>query len=148
MDVRLGLDGKLYYNAGTYDIPDWQEWTNIIDAALNLKATEANVTTRADGGWEILIPALKQAEITAGMLKDRGPEYGIVRTSWLARRPRQPIEVLYLDDDISLSGTEGWRMTVAVFNFANNDQLAEGQKIDLSLKPTKAAHPPEFYVVP
>ncbi len=146
-DAKLGMDGALYYNAAEYEDPDWQEFTNVKDASLNLKKGEADVTTRANDGWKALIGTLKEAEVTFQMVNDGGSDLSLVRTSFLSRRPRVPIEILYLDGDLETSGSTGWRMTTECFNFSHNDALAEAQMIDVSLKPTYSEHAPEFYEV-
>lgn len=68
----LGADCKLYINdvdlsggSGTIALPNWIEMDFVRDVELVLGFSEADVTTRAAGGIEIVEPALQQVSITA-----------------------------------------------------------------------------------
>ena len=63
MSTRLGMDAKLYRNAGSFGSPIWTEVTNVKDLTLNLEKGEADVTTRANGGWRATVGTLKDASI-------------------------------------------------------------------------------------
>jgi len=56
MGHKIGLDCKLYYNTGGNEDPivpgNWTELDNARDVTLNLEKGEADVTTRANAGWQ------------------------------------------------------------------------------------------------
>ena len=58
MSTRLGMDAKLYRNSGSFGSPIWTEVTNVKDLTLNLEKGEADVTTRANGGWRATVGTL------------------------------------------------------------------------------------------
>jgi len=68
--IKLGLDGKLYRNNGTYDVPDWVELTNVKDVTLNLEKGEADVTVRANQGWRATAATLKEGSVEFEMAWD------------------------------------------------------------------------------
>ena len=46
MGVRLGMEGKLYKNDGTYAVPVWTELPNVKDVTLNLETGATSTATR------------------------------------------------------------------------------------------------------
>ena len=146
MGVRLGMEGKLYRNTGTYAAPVWQEIGNVKDLTLNLEKGEADVTTRANGGWRSTVATLKEGSIEFSMVWDTSdPGFTAIKDAWFNNTP---VEMAVLDGPVNVPGSQGLRASFAVIKFGREENLEEAMNVPVSLKPTYAANPPEWMVVP
>ena len=68
MAIVLGLNAKLL--RGTAGSTAATEVKNVKDLTLNLESGEADVTTRATGGWRASAATLKEASLEFGILYD------------------------------------------------------------------------------
>ena len=76
MSEVIGLEAKLYYDAsGMSETPTWTELTNVKDVTLNLEKADADVTTRASGGWRLRRGTLKDARVEWEMQWDVFPTH-------------------------------------------------------------------------
>lgn len=145
MATRLGLDAKLYMNTGSYGSPTWTEVTNVKDVTLNMEKGEADVTTRANGGWRATIGTLKDASIEFQMVWDTADVgFSAVQQSFFTNAP---LEFAVMDGEIGTSGSQGLRATFDIFNFKRNEALEEAITVDVTMKPTYAEHAPEWLSV-
>lgn len=145
MGAKLGLDAKLYRNAGSYESPDWKEIANVRDVTLNLEAGEADVTTRGNAGWRANIATLKDASLEFEMVWDTDDEnFTAIRQAFLSSGA---VEFAVMDGDIDTSGSQGLRATMSVTSFSRNEPLEEAITVSVSAKPTYAANPPSWMVV-
>jgi hypothetical protein len=146
MAVKLGLDAKLYRNAGTHASPVWNEIRNVKDVTLNLEAGEADVTTRGNAGWKATVATLKDGSIEFEMVWDTADDdFGAIRDTFLNRGA---MEFAVMDGDITVAGSQGLRATCMVTNFSRNEALEEAITVSVTVKPTYAANPPSWIVVP
>ena len=147
MGVRLGDEMKLYYcAAGIGGSPVWAELAIVRDVKLNTSKGEADVTTRASGGW-------KQ---TVGTLKDAGIEFEVVWDT--ADAGFQAVMDAYFDDTliglavadgpIETPGTQVFKADCAVLKFDRNEPLEGPVTVSVTAKPTYSANQPVFDVVP
>ena len=142
MGSKLGLDCKLYRNDGTYEAPDWQEITCVKDVNLNLEKGEADVTTRANAGWKASRAALKEASIEFDLIWDTSDAgFAALHDAFFNGTS---LEVAVMDGDIETIGSEGLRATVEVMKFPRSEPLEEAVTSSVALKPTYAAHAPEW----
>jgi hypothetical protein len=138
----LGLNCKLYRNAGSYGSPIWTEVTNVKDVTLNVEMGEADVTTRATNGWRAIVSTLATGSIEFAMVHDpTDGGFTAIQTAFFARTS---IEFAVLDGDISLSGSQGLRATMGVFNFSRSENLEEAVMENVSLKVTRSDNAPVF----
>lgn len=148
--MKLGIDGKLYYNtsedADPYANPEWTEIDNVRDLSLNNEAAEADVTTRRNAGWEAVAAVLLKNSIEWGMVYDLDDEaYVALQDAFLARTT---IELLILDGDIEAVGQhDGLRATYSVFKFGRSEKNTEAMITEVSVKPAYNANPPEAFTV-
>ena len=143
MPIKLGLDAKLYRNTGTYAVPVWSEITNVRDLTLSLEEGEADVTTRANGGWRATAGTLKDASVEFEMVWDSADtEFQAIRDAFLNDTT---IEMLVLDDDVATPGSQGLRAEMRVASFSRSEELEEAIKVSVSLKPAYATNPPEWF---
>jgi len=142
MSTRLGMDAKLYRNTGDYATPVWVEVSNVKDVTLNLEKGEADVTTRANGGWRATVGTLKDASIEFQMVWDTvDAGFDAIRQAFFNNTP---IEFAVMDGDITDPDSEGLRATFDIFNFTRNEALEEAILVDVSIKPTYADNAPEW----
>ncbi len=146
MSAKLGMEAKLYRNTGSYESPVWAEVENVKDLALNLEAGEADVTTRANDGWRATIATLKDASVEFGMVWDtEDADFSAIQDAYF---DGTSIEFAVMDGDIETEGSEGLRATMAVTGFSRDEPLEEAITVTVTIKPTYADNPPEWYVVP
>ena len=142
-DFVLGLNAKLYFNSATYATPTWVEITLAQDVTLNGTLDEADVTTRGSSGFKETVGTLLDAGIEFKMLwKPGDPAFEKIKDAWLGR---SAVEILCLDGPEATAGSEGLRAGMMVTNFTRNEALAEALTVDITLKPTKTANPPEWF---
>jgi len=130
--ATLGLEGKIYINTGTVQTPVWTEVCLAQDVTLSLEKSTADVTSRCASGWRQLLGTLREATPEFTILWDASdPGVQALKNTFFA--DNQPVEVLILDGDISVSGKEGLRATMDVTNFTRNEELEEGMTVDVTL---------------
>jgi len=146
MPVRLGLDARLYRNTGTFAAPVWNHVQNVKDVTLNLEAGEADVSTRGTGGWRATVATLKDASVEFEMVWDTADDdFASIRDAFLNRGA---VEFAVMDGDIAAPGSQGLRATCMVTTFSRNEPLEEAVTVSVTIKPTFAANPPLWLVVP
>jgi len=142
MGIKLGMDAKLYRNTGDYATPVWVEVSNVKDVTLNLEKGEADVTTRANGGWRATVGTLKDASIEFQMVWDTvDAGFDAIRQAFFNNTA---LEFAVMDGDITDPDSEGLRATFDIFNFTRNEALEEAILVDVSIKPTYADNAPEW----
>jgi len=57
------------------------------------------------------------------------------------------LELAVMDGDITENGTQGLRATMSVISFTRNEPLEEAMSVNVTVKPTYAAHAPEWMEV-
>ncbi len=142
MSIRLGMEAKLVRNTGDYATPVWVEISNVKDVTLNLEKGEADVTTRANGGWRATVGTLKDASLEFQMVWDT--EDAAFTAIQQAFFDNTPIEFAVMDGAMTDPDSEGLRATFDIFNFTRNENLEEAIMVDVSIKPTYAANAPEW----
>jgi hypothetical protein len=141
----LGYNAKLYRNTGTYASPTWSEMTNVKDLTLNMDLDEADVTTRASGGWKANVATLLDGSIEFEMVYDpTDANFTAVQTAFFSR---SAVEFAAMDGPIATAGSQGLRATCMVKQFSVEEKLAEALTVKVTIKPTYAANPPSWYTV-
>ena len=139
---QLGLDAKLFRNTGTYATPSWTEIGNVRDVTLTLEKGEADVTTRANGGWRATLATLKDASVEFQMVWDTGDAgFAAVRDAYLNNTP---LDMAVMSGAMSDPDAEGLRAEFDVFSFTRNEPLEEGITVSVTLKPTYSANAPQW----
>ncbi len=146
MAVKLGMNGKLYRNTATYEAPTWVEVTNVKDLTLSLETGEADVTTRANGGWKASKATLKDGSVEFDMVWDtEDAGFTAVQGAFFANAA---LEFAVMDGDIATAGSQGLRASFSVTKFDRKEPLEEAMTVSVTIKPTYAAHAPEWMTVP
>jgi len=149
-DYVMGYEAKLYRNTGTYESPVWDEVVNVKDLTSGGDAEEVDVTTRKNAGYKAVVAGLKDASVEFDMVWDADDlDFSAFQDAFFATVPAEKaIEVAVMDGPIATAGSQGLRATMAVTNFSRNEALGEALTVSVTLKPTYADNPPEWYVVP
>lgn len=147
MATRLGLDGKLYVkdnSAGaalTNPPSGYTELSNAKDVTLSLDHAEADLTTRANGGWRASEPTLKEGTIEFEMQWDTADAgFTIIKNAWF-NKTLVGVGVF----DGATSGSQGLLANCKVINFGRNEPLEEGMSVPVTLKPAYSpTYAPQF----
>jgi Phage tail tube protein len=149
MGLKLGLDGKLYRNTGTFASPTWDLITNVKDVTLNLETGEADVSTRGNNGWRATVGTLKDASIEFDLIWDTSDaDFTAVKDAFFNGTT---IEFAVMDGLITgagSTGSQGLRATCRINNFSRNEALEEAITVSVTAKPTYSTNPPQWMVVP
>jgi hypothetical protein len=143
--VKLGLRGKTYRNVGSYAVPVWNLIDNIKDLVLTLAKGKADVSRRATGGWKAQIGTLKEATIGWSSVWDtEDDDFLTFRNSYL---DGDSVDLMVLDGESNVAGSQGFRADVECFTFTRNEQLTEAMSLDIECEPTYSANAPYWVTV-
>lgn len=133
MTYKLGLEGKLYINTGSYGTPVWDEIPNVIDCDIALDKDEADMSNRSSGGWEMMLPTLKKGAVEFEMNYDPADaDWVLLRDAYINNTLK---EYAVADGAVATSGTQYLRLHAYVMKFGRSEKLREGMKTPVTLKP-------------
>jgi predicted secreted protein len=143
MAIKLGIDAKLYFcAAGIGGTPTWTEINNVRNVTLDLKRAEADVTTRASGGWKATAAAMKEASIEFEMPYDPAADgFEELRDAWLNGTL---VGLAVMDGAIATAGSQGLWADCAILDFSQEQPLEEAATVKVSAKPTASANAPQW----
>jgi hypothetical protein len=146
MGKKTGNEAIAYRNTGTYEAPVWVEIENIRDLAMPFEKGSTDASTRG-AKWRQYLMTLRDAGIDWNMLYDTEDEdFSVVQDAFFADDTQ--IELAIMDGDITISGTEGLRVTVDIATWTKNEPLEDAQNVDVNAKPSaKAANAPEWMTI-
>lgn len=129
----IGLDCKLYYNAGTYGSPIWNEVTIARDVTLSRSKGEADVSNRGS-----IFKKRKSTLIDAGITTEfvwdtENPQFQAFQSAF---DNGTAIECLVLDGEFDVAGSQGLRAAMDVFKFDRTEPLEGAVMASVELKPT------------
>jgi hypothetical protein len=131
--MKLGLNAKLYRNTGTFAMPTWVEVSNVQDLELGDDMTEFDASTRGGGGFSEAEPTLRNLDLTFNMRNDITDTHMVaLRTAYA---PPAAVDMQILDGPIATVGSHGVRARFKVFEFGKPQNLADGQFLNLRLRP-------------
>ncbi len=136
MSIRLGMDAKIYF--GEAGSTATEEMANVKDVTLSLEAGEADVTTRANGGWKATAATLKDASVEFEMIWDtEDPGFSAIQQAFFGN---QPLALAILDGE---SGS-GLDADFVITKFDRNEPLEEAITVSITVKPTYSTRAPEW----
>jgi hypothetical protein len=148
MPTKLGLEGKLYRNTGTYASPTWVEMTNVRDVTGTLTKSLTDVTTRANDGWRAQAGTLKEKELSFQMVHDPADAaYLALRTAFFASTDT-PIEIAWADGPIATTGTTYIRASMIVSSFSRSEGLEDAMITDVTMVVARSSNAPSAVTVP
>ena len=143
--IPLGYQAKAYINTSTTTTPTWTEVDIIRNVTLNLEKGEADVTTRSAKGWKEVLPTLKEATIETELVWDT--THTIFAKFLDAFLNDTNLEFLFLDGEVTATGSQGLRAVCGIFKFSRDEQLDGALIANVSLKPTYGAVKPSWFTV-
>jgi hypothetical protein len=146
MGIKLGFEAKLYFcAAGIGGTPTWTELATVKDVTLNVQATEADVSTRANAPWKAVIGGLKEANIEFDMPWDTAATgFSALRDAFLNSTA---IGLAVMDGPIATAGSQGLWADCAILKFDRQEKLAEDLTVSISAKPTYSANAPQWKTI-
>lgn len=135
---KLGFEGNLGIRTGGSG--NYAPIDPATDVTIDLERGEADVTSRGGNGWEQVLPGLKTASVEFEVIWDSSDtQVQLLRTSF---ENGTAIELAAMDD--LLSTGSGWVFEGVVMRFGRGEQLREGMKCPVVIKPTYGDSPPEY----
>lgn len=146
MSTKLGQEAKLYLcAAGIGDTPTWMELKQVKNVNLGLQKGEADVSTRANGGWKASKGALKEATIEFEMPWDTEADgFEELRASYLTG---SAVGLAVMDGDITTAGSEGLWADCEVLDFSRDEPLEDAMSVKVTAKPTSSTNPPQWKTI-
>jgi len=135
-EYLLGMNASIYYDATLdADLSIMTELTNVKDVTLNLEASEADVTSRANSGWRATAAALREASVDFAMVwKPSEAGFTAIKDAFLASAA---IELAILDQDKSVSGAQGLKGNFTITSFNREEALEEAIMVSVTAKLVK-----------
>lgn len=137
---RIGLNAKLYRNAGTYGTPTWTAIDEVHDLTLDDSMGEADVSVRAGGGFELTEATLRKLSLDFDT-PNIAANANIIALR-VAYETRAKIDFAVMDDAIASSGAHGVRFYGKIFNRNEGQDLDDAQRLEWTIKPTYDSQAP------
>ena len=135
MAIVLGLNAKLL--RGAAGATGTTEVKNVKDLTLNLESGEADVTTRATGGWRATAGTLKEASLEFGILYDtEDADFQAFQAAYFSNTPIS----LFITDGASGGLDADWSITA----FTVEQPLEEAVSVSITAKPTASTRAPAW----
>jgi len=135
MAIVLGLNAKLL--RGTAGSQANVEVKNVKDLTLNLESGEADVTTRATGGWRASAATLKEASLEFGILYDtEDADFQAFQSAYFSNTPL----ALFITDGNGGGLDADWSITA----FTVEQPLEEAVSVSITAKPTASTRAPAW----
>lgn len=140
MGYKLGLDAKLYYgNSGSSAAT---LMTNVTNVTLNLTKGEADVTTRAAGGWKLTVGTLNDASVEWEMIWDTADAGFTAMKNAFFNNTLTALKVM----DGTGTGSQGLDADFAIVGFTRDEQLTEALKVKITAKPALSTRAPAWSI--
>ena len=135
MDFLLGMNAKIYQGAAEADLATLTEMGNVKDVTLTLEAGEADITTRANGGWEATAPTLRKCTVEFQMVWKPGDTvFEAIKNAFLTSGT---VAMAVLDQKVTIAGAQGPLGDYSITNFTRNEELTEAIVADVTAKLAK-----------
>jgi len=135
MAIVLGLNAKLL--RGAAGATGTTEVKNVKDLTLNLESGEADVTTRATGGWRATAGTLKEASLEFGILYDtEDADFQAFQAAYFSNTPL----ALFITDGAGSGLDADWSITA----FTVEQPLEEAVSVSITAKPTASTRAPAW----
>ena len=135
MAIVLGLNAKLL--RGAAGATGTTEVKNVKDLTLNLESGEADVTTRATGGWRATAGTLKEASLEFRILYDtEDADFQAFQAAYFSNTPI----ALFITDGAGSGLDADWSITA----FTVEQPLEEAVSVSITAKPTASTRAPAW----
>jgi len=135
--MLFGFEMKAYIGAalltGVPSTGSWTEINSLKDVQVPDSYGEADVTTRANGGWKATAPTLRDAPVEFTIEWDRdNEEFGELLAAY---RARLPIALAFLDGANTDGDSDGVAGNFSILKFARTEGLEDHVVAAVSVKP-------------
>jgi len=128
----LGKDAKIYQGAAGGALGTLTEMSNVKDVTLTLEAGEADITTRANGGWRATAPTLRECTCEFEMVWKPGDSgFDAVKAAFLAG---SLLELAVLDQARETTGAQGPKGSFSITSFSRSEALEEAITVSVTVK--------------
>ena len=128
----LGKDAKIYQGAAGGALATLTEMSNVKDVTLTLEAGEADITTRANGGWRATAPTLRECTCEFEMVWKPGDSgFDAVKAAFLAG---SLLELAVLDQARETTGAQGPKGSFSITSFSRSEALEEAITVSVTVK--------------
>lgn len=142
---RVGLDCKVYRNAGTYGTPTWNEIVDISDLTVPAEADAPEARNRASTIKQYLVAAIDIGAEFELLYNPADADFAALQGAFFARTS---IEFAFMDGAIATVGNQGIRATCFITGFSRNENRDDAVTYSVTLKPAAtAANAPAWYTV-
>jgi predicted secreted protein len=135
MAVKIGIKAKVFWKVGA---GSFAELTAARDSTISISVTEIDVTNRGSGGWRLMEPGLKEAELTIEGTWDAADAGCNALIDALIAGTLINIEA------IEDTGGEGLIASMKVFSFERTEPLDDVQGFTATLKPAPGVAAPTW----
>jgi hypothetical protein len=140
---RVGRQGKVYRNTGTWASPTWSEVTGLKDLARSGEWGEADAATR-DSVFNLTLLTILDTVITGVLVKGANSNYNAIRSAF---ENGTPIELAIMDGPITTAGNRGLRAMFVVQQFSEEYPLRDEMVHNVTFKCTPDTNAPTWYTV-
>lgn len=138
--ASIGLFEKLYASfSGSHATPVWVEVARAVDVSVNMGKGEADVSSRASGGFRKTRGTLKEWEFTFGYRykkKGKGAADSVFANLKTHYMNGDPVELAAMDGDINAANAAGPRAMCELFSKNHSAALEAGHDVEFTAKPT------------
>jgi hypothetical protein len=141
MSVKLGLDCKLYYVVGSGTAQSGVEITNVENLSIGLERDEADVSTRAADGWEVVVGGLRKGTLEFNQVYDtEDAAFVAIQAAFFASDPTDNIIGFFVSD----GDGNGLDADFIILGWKVDQPLKEGSKVSITAKPTRTSRVPTW----
>lgn len=140
MGFKLALDAKLMYMEDGQDAGgSWTEAGNVQDVSFDLEKDTADVTTRANEGWEAMVGTLKKATLKFKSIWDPDDAFfEVLREAFLTDGAIIGFQIL---DE---AAGQGLQADFMITKFSRGEPLREAITVDVEAVVTYSATAPSW----
>lgn len=141
--AKLGLDCELFYVEGGGTAVAGTLITNVENLSIGLERDEADVSTRAAQGWEVVLGGLKKGTLEFNQVyetEDADPSFAVIRDAFFATDSAENIVSFFISDGEG----NGLDADFTILSWKVDQPLKEGVKVDITAKPTRTSRAPEW----
>ena len=148
---KVGMDCKLYYDSGSYDVPGYVLITRATDVTASVDFNTASFVSR-QSQWEATGYGAKTIEVTFGYEYWAGSD-SVFTALLYASDQRLATRFLVFDSLVATTGAKGWRVYANVSPPSLNQPLQDGMTLDFTLRAARhysggTLIDPDWYEVP
>jgi len=137
--AKLGLQCQLFQ--GVAGSQATTEVTNVENLAIGLERDEADVSTRAADGWEVVVGGLRKGALEFNQVYDTDDVvFEAIRDAFFATDPDDNILSFFVTDGAG----SGLDADFTILSWKVDQPLKEGVKVAITAKPTRTNRVPTW----